>query len=41
MYLKVMKELEEKELMKECLEAMLDDEHSNKQNGSTNGDAQT
>lgn len=34
-----MKELEEKELMKECLEAMLDDEHSNK-NGTANGDAQ-
>lgn len=36
-----MKELEEKELMKECLEAMLDDEQHNKQNGTTNGDAQT
>lgn len=34
-----MKELEEKELMKECLEAMLDDEHSSK-NGSANGDTQ-
>jgi len=31
-----MKELEEKELMKECLEAMLDEEqHNNKQNGDT------
>ncbi|XP_022183037.1 polyadenylate-binding protein-interacting protein 2B [Myzus persicae] len=40
--LQVMKELEEKELMKECLEAMLDDEqHNSKQNGSANGDAQT
>ncbi|VVC42253.1 Ataxin-2, C-terminal [Cinara cedri] len=37
--LQVMKELEEKELMKECLEAMLDDEHSGK-NGTANGDAQ-
>lgn len=36
-----MKELEEKELMKECLEAMLDEEHSNKPNGTANGDAQT
>lgn len=36
-----MKELEEKELMKECLEAMLDDEHSSKLNGTANGDAQT
>lgn len=35
-----MKELEEKELMKECLEAMLDEEH-NKPNGTANGDAQT
>lgn len=36
-----MKELEEKELMKECLEAMLDDEqHNSKQNGAANGDAQ-
>ncbi|XP_050544640.1 polyadenylate-binding protein-interacting protein 2 [Daktulosphaira vitifoliae] len=39
--LQVMKELEEKELMKECLEAMLDDEHSKSNGGSANGDAQT
>lgn len=36
-----MKELEEKELMKECLEAMLDDEHNSKSNGGTsNADQQ-
>lgn len=35
-----MKELEEKELMKECLEAMLDEEHSSKSNGTANGDTQ-
>lgn len=39
--LQVMKELEEKELMKECLEAMLDEEHSSKPNGTANGDVQT
>lgn len=35
-----MKELEEKELMKECLEAMLDDEHSKPNGSSANGDPQ-
>ncbi|XP_050433628.1 polyadenylate-binding protein-interacting protein 2B [Adelges cooleyi] len=39
--LQVMKELEEKELMKECLEAMLDEEHSKSNGNSSNGDGQT
>lgn len=35
---KVLKQLEEEELMQQCIEAMLDDEHEGLSNGQTGND---